>query len=353
MILPDNPIALSQLEKFVCSTLESTGMSEGEAKIAAEALVMADSMGVHTHGTKLLAGYLRKLQGGGYKAKGSPKILRQGSGWAIIDGDSALGQIGGAFSIDVAISKAKNVGVAYVGLKNTGHIGAAGYYAWMAAREGFLGLVVGNDIPSVAGPGSTGPVLGSNPLAWAAPIPGSNPILLDMATAAVAGGKIYAARQRGEQIPSTWLIGSDGLPTTDANLYPQSASLAPMGGHKGYGIGLLAEMLSGIIPGGAVTWQVGSWMFDPTSMPSRHNAGFIVIDINAVSDNDEYSNGIHRLVSEIHKTPTAADVGQVVLPGENEWNRREKAIGAGIVLPPDVREKLVEAGILTGINWPT
>ena len=351
--LPNNPVGLTQLEAFVSNCLASTGMADSDTKVAAEALVMADSMGVHTHGTKLLAGYIRKLQGGGYKAKGIPKITRQGPGWAIIDGDSALGQIGGSFSIDVAISKAKNVGVAYVGLKNTGHIGAAGYFAWKAAREGLLGLVVGNDIPSVAGPGSTGPVLGSNPLAWAAPIPGSDPILLDMATAAVAGGKVYAARQRGEQIPSTWLIGSDGLPTTDANLYPQAASLAPMGGHKGYGLGLLAEMLSGIIPGGAVTWQVGSWMFDPANLPSRHNAGFIVLDINIVADADEYSSGILKLVSEIHNTPAAANVQKVVLPGEQEWSRRRVSKDIGIVMPPDVLEKLMEAGSLTGISWST
>jgi LDH2 family malate/lactate/ureidoglycolate dehydrogenase len=174
-----------------------------------------------------------------------------------------------------------------------------------------------------------------------------------MATAAVAGGKVYAARQRGEQIPSTWLIGSDGLPTTDANLYPQAASLAPMGGHKGYGLGLLAEMLSGIIPGGAVTWQVGSWMFDPANLPSRHNAGFIVLDINIVADADEYSSGILKIVSEIHNTPAAANVQKVVLPGEQEWSRRRVSKDIGIVMPPDVLEKLMEAGSLTGISWST
>ena len=97
--LPNNPVGLTKLEAFVSNCLASTGMADSDTKVAAEALVMADSMGVHTHGTKLLAGYIRKLQGGGYKAKGIPKITRQGPGWAIIDGDSALGQIGGSFSI--------------------------------------------------------------------------------------------------------------------------------------------------------------------------------------------------------------------------------------------------------------
>jgi len=346
LIFPD------KLDAFVRATLLSTGLSEADARTTAEALTLADSMGVHTHGTKLLAGYLRKLQGGGYKPGGAPAVSRQGPGWAVVDGDCALGQVGGAMAMGLAMQKARTVGVAYVGLRNTGHIGAAGFYACMAARDGLFGLVVGNDIPSVAAPGSTGPVLGSNPLAWAAPVPGGDPILLDMATAAVAGGKVYAARQRGEAIPPTWLIGLDGRPTTDGSLYPQAASLAPMGGHKGYGMGLLAELLSAVIPGGAITWQVGSWMFDPADRPSWHNAGFIAMDIGIIADPDEYKKGMRRLVDEIHAAKAAAGVPRVALPGEREWESRRAAMERGISLPPDVAAKLAEAAAMTGIAVP-
>jgi len=345
----DQPIHPSDLEAFVHTALERVGLSPDDAATTAEALTLADTMGVHTHGTKLLAGYIRKLQGGGYRAKGAPKILREGPGWAVVDGDSALGQVGSTFATDLAITKAKTVGIAYVGLKNTGHIGAAGYYAWRAARQGLFGMVVGNDIPSVAAPGSRGAVLGSNPLAWAAPVPDADPILLDMATAAVAGGKVYAARQRGESIPPTWLIGPDGLPTTDGTLYPQQASLAPMAGHKGYGLGLLAELLSGVLPGGAITWQVGSWMFDPPSQPSLHNAGFIVADIPAIADPHEYRQALTRLTTEIRQTAPATGVDRVLLPGDREWSLRANALEDGIRRPADVREKLAEAAQLAGV----
>ncbi len=345
----DQPIHPSDLEAFVHTALERVGLQPEDATTTAEALTLADTMGVHTHGTKLLAGYLRKLQGGGYKVRGTPKILREGPGWAVVDGDSALGQVGSSFATDLAITKAKTVGIAYIGLKNTGHIGAAGYYAWRAAREGLFCVVVGNDIPSVAAPGSRGAVLGSNPLAWAAPVPQGEPILLDMATAAVAGGKVYAARQRGETIPPTWLIGPDGIPTTDGSLYPQQASLAPMAGHKGYGLGLLAELLSAVIPGGAITWQVGSWMFDPPSQPSLHNAGFIVADIAAIADPDEYQKGVELLCREIRQAPAATGVDSVLLPGEREWASRNQALEQGIRLPADVCEKLAEAARLVGI----
>jgi LDH2 family malate/lactate/ureidoglycolate dehydrogenase len=242
------------------------------------------------------------------------------------------------------------VGVAFVGLRNTGHIGAAGAQAVRAAREGFFALVVGNDRPSVAAAGSRGAVLGSNPLAWAAPVPGSDPIFLDIATAAVAGGKVYAAVARGEPIPPTWLVDERGLPTTDGSLYPQHASLAPMAGHKGYGIGVLAEWLSGILPGGAVTTQVGSWLFDPPGAPTLHNAGFILLDVAAIADPDAYAASLAGFAAEVRGAAPAEGIDRVRLPGDIEWERHRQSRAAGIALPADVRAKLAEAGAIVDLE---
>jgi LDH2 family malate/lactate/ureidoglycolate dehydrogenase len=345
-------IRVEDLRAFCIASLEKVGMPTPQATIAAEALVTTDAMGVLTHGTKLLGGYLNRLRGGGYKPAGRPRIDREGPCWAIIDGDSALGQIGCDFAVRTGMAKARSVGVAYIGLKNTGHIGAAGYFAAQAARQGFLTLLTGNDTPSVAAPGSRTAVLGSNPLAYAAPVPGGDPILLDMATAAVAGGKVYAASQRGEVIPSTWLIGPDGLPTTDGSLYPQSAALAPMAAHKGYGLGLFAEIFSGILAGGTVTWQMGSWIFDEPSQPSRHNAGMTLIDIAAIAGKEAYSTRIHKVIDELHAAPTAVGVERVLLPGEREWANRARALTAGIDLPADVIAKIKAAAEEYGIPAP-
>lgn len=343
-------IQLEQLQLSVSRMLESVGLSTTNSTIAASALATTDGMGVFTHGTKLLAGYLRKLKGGGYNSKATPTIQRQGPGWAVVDGHSCLGQVGCDYALRLALDKAANVGIAYVGLKNTGHIGAAGYYAAQAARQGFICMVVGNDIPSVAAPGSCKAVLGSNPLAYAVPVPGADPILLDIATAAVAGGKVYAATQRGESIPDNWLIDRDGLPTSDGKLYPDNAFLAPMAGHKGYGLGLWCEVLSGLVPGGNLTWQVGSWMFDPADQPSWHNAGLIVLDINTICDPAQYESKMQRLIAEIHAAPTATGVSKVLLPGEREWNNLRRAREQGIELPPDVFDKLSQAAELTGAS---
>lgn len=348
-------VPVESLRSFCMIALRQAGLNEADADVTTDALVTTDTMGVFTHGTKLLGGYLNRLKGGGYRATARPRIERQGPAWAVIDGESALGQVGSVFAMETAIEKARNVGVAYVGLRNTGHIGAAGYYAAHAARSGLIAMVVGNDVPSVAAPGSRGAVLGSNPLAYGIPVEGSEPILLDMATAAVAGGKVYAAHQRGEPIPATWLIGPDGQPTTDGSLYPQHAALAPMAGHKGYGIGLWAEILAGVLPGGAMTWQVGTWMFDPPDKPSQHNAGFIAIDVATIAPPEDFAARIQHLIDEIHAAPTAAGIDRVLLPGEREWSLRQQSHATGIDLPEDVRAKLrqVAADYQLTADWLT
>lgn len=345
-------ISISELRCFVESVLVQCGCSKANSQTASEALVETDALGVFTHGTKLLSGYVKKLQGGGYVTNLEPKVEREGLAWAIVDGRSNLGQIGSVMAMELAIDKSKKCGIAYVGLRDSGHIGAAGYYATMAARRGMIGMVTGNDIPSVAAPGSKTAVLGSNPIAYSIPRQNAHPILLDIATAAVAGGKIYAARQRGETIPSTWLIDRDGKPTTDALSYPQSSCLAPMAGHKGYGFGLWCEVLSAVLPGGNMTWQVGSWMFDDPSMPSNHNASFIAIDVEAMMDMKVFSERLQHLIDEIHSAPTAEGIESVLLPGEREWRNYDLACERGIPLPEDVIASLATASQLTGTPLP-
>ena len=346
-------IRFEELHQFVVDALVSTGMSAEHAQWSADTLATTDALGVFTHGTKLLIGYLKKLKAGGYQPTAVPIIDRQGPAWGIVDGQSALGMVGCITSMQLASDKATQCGIAYVGLKNTGHVGAIGYYASLAARQGLIAMVSGNDIPSVAAPGSRNAVLGSNPIAYGIPVAGGDPIILDMATAATAGGKVYAAVQRGESIPSTWLIGPDGKPTSDGGLYPASASLAPMAGHKGYGIGLWCEILSAVLPGGKMTWQVGSWLFDDASLPSQHSAYFMAIDVSVITDRARFDAQLRALIDEIHATPTADDVDRVLVPGEREWERYHASRKDGIQLPSDVVEKLHLASEITGIvpNW--
>jgi len=333
-------ISAEQLQRFCVTILTRVGVGDADAQLTADALVTADAWGVFTHGTKLLAGYVRRLEAGGIRAAARPTIEVEGPSWAVVDGQHALGQVCGEFAMRVAIAKARTTGVAYVGVKQGNHFGALGYYPWLAAREGLIGISMGNDIPSVAAPGSRLAVTGTNPLAYAIPAAENDPILLDMATSTVAGGKVYTARQLGKPIPNDWLIGPDGSPTTDGQLYPEQASLAPAGGHKGYGIGLLIETLAGAVSGAAMMWQIGNWMWGDPQSPTGHGAAFLAIDAAAM--NPDFRTRVDYVINEVHRAPTAAGVDRVLVPGEREWHNRLRALEEGIALPSDVRKPLAD-----------
>jgi LDH2 family malate/lactate/ureidoglycolate dehydrogenase len=192
----------------------------------------------------------------------------------------------------------------------------------------------------VAAAGSRRCVTGSNPIAYAVPT-GGDPILLDIASSTVAGGKVYAAYQRGEPIPNNWILDVEGHPTTDSSLYPAKAALTPMANHKGYGIALLIETLSGLLTGASVTWQVGSWIWGDASQPTNHGGAFLAIDIATIMEPNQFQSRVTAMIDEIHNSPTADGVERVLVPGEREWNLRRKALADGINLPSDVVEKLV------------
>jgi ureidoglycolate dehydrogenase (NAD+) len=335
-------VAIDALEEFCLRVLAGLGVSEGDAQATTAALVTTDSWGVYTHGTKLLRGYARRLRGGGLRTDASPVIADEGPAWALVDGQSVLGQVTATFAMELTIEKARTSGVGFVTVCNSCHFGAAGYYAWLAAKAGMMGMAMANDVPSVAAPGSKGPVLGSNPIAFAFPGGDVEPILLDMSIATVAGGKVFARCKRGEPIPTGWLIDDQGRPTQDGTLYPDRASLAPAAGHKGYGIGLLIEILSAVLSGAAVTKRVGSWLFGDMSAPTNHGAAFLVINVGAIMELPKFHRRIAALVEEIHAEPTADGSPPLMLPGEMEWKNRRRALTEGIPLPEDVLAYLAE-----------
>lgn len=326
------------------------GLSRANAESAATALATADEFGASTHGVKLLPGYLRRLRAGGSRPQGQPRVIREGAAWALVDGDSALGALVGVFAMSTAISKAKSSGIAYVGVQNSGHFGAAGYYALLAAQDGLIGISVANDTPSVVAPGAQRAVIGTNPFAYAIPAARHPPILLDMATSTVAGGKVYQARMRGQAIPNNWIVGLDGLPTTDAGLYPEKAALVPAGGYKGFGLALLVETLAGLLSGAAVTFGVGSWMVIDADQPTGHGAAFVAIDPAVFGPRALFLERVDKLIDEIHVTPPIPGVERIIVPGDPEFENQRRAQDKPLVLPSDVAQNVQSAAELVGLS---
>jgi ureidoglycolate dehydrogenase (NAD+) len=335
-------VSADELRIACVEALKAADVSEAQAQLVADVLVTTDSWGIFTHGTKLLQHNLKRVLAGGLRTNTEPEIAFEGPAWAIVDGNSVLGHVTAKFAMQTAIEKARVSGIGFAGVRNSCHFGAAGYYAWLAAKENMIGQAMANDAPSMGATGSIKAVLGTNPFAFAAPAREHDPILLDMALSTVAGGKVFAAHQRGEPIPDNWIMGPDGLPSTDGSLYPCNASLVPMAGYKGYGLALMNEILAGVMPGAAFGWGVGSWVFDDPSTPTDHGAAFLAIDIGAMMPIDKFHDRIDSLIREIHAAPTIGN-NALMMPGEREWRHRRVAMEEGIELPRDVVSSLRSA----------
>jgi len=343
-------VSVNALRQFCIEAYRKTGMSDEDSAAGADVLVKTDAWGIFTHGVKSLHGYLRRLQGGGLGPKAKPTIVAEGPAWCIVDGQSALGMITSITAMRAAISRARTQGIAYAGVHNSCHFGAAGYYAWLAASEGLIGISMANDIPSVTAPGARGPITGTNPLAYAIPADAHPPIILDMAISNVAGGKVYAARMLGKPIPDNWIVDADGKPTTDSSLFPGKSSLVPMGGHKGYGIALLIETLAGVLSGAALTWGIRSWMQFDAAQPTNHGAAFLAIDPACISPGESFRTRVDALIDEVHAAPKADGSERIYVPGEKEWENHKRALVEGIALPADVWENLRIAEELSGLK---
>jgi LDH2 family malate/lactate/ureidoglycolate dehydrogenase len=335
-------VTVQDLHTFCVEALTRTGVGEADARTTADVLVTTDTWGTFTHGTKALRAYIRRLRGGGLRKNGAPRVVDEGPAWAMVDGDSSLGMVSSVFAMNTAMAKAATAGIALVGLRNNCHYGAAGYYAAMAIPKNMIGLSMANDIPTVNAPGARGPVMGSNPFGFAAPAGQEKPILLDMATSTVAGGKVFAAAALGKAIPSEWLLDANARPTVDPALFSHAASLTPLGGYKGYGLALLIEVFSAILTGASIRWQVLSWSFSDPSKTTGHGAAFIAINIAPFMPVEHFKERMDQTIREIRASEKASGADRIYLPGEMEWERREKSLAEGIDLPADVVTSLRE-----------
>lgn len=317
-------VKVSDLKRFAIKSLVKIGMSKKNATVVAETLVTTDMFGVMTHGTKNLCQYVQKMYAGGLDINAEPTVVAQGPSWAIVDGKNAIGMVTANKAMELAVKKAKKTGIAYVGVKNSCHFGAAGYYANIAAKQGLIGLSMSNADPIVTVPNAAKPSIGTNPFSFAAPIGNGRTVFLDIALSNVAALKVIMAKEKGLAIPDTWIVDENGKPTTDASKFPSSASLQPMCAHKGYGLALLVEILASVMTGAGIMRQVASWNLD---MSSHNNAGhaFIAVDFSKMMPYENFAERMVEMVTQLKSAPLAENAQKIFLPGEMEWDKFDKA----------------------------
>jgi LDH2 family malate/lactate/ureidoglycolate dehydrogenase len=319
-----------RLRAFCAHALEAAGATEEDAAVAAHVLVRTDLRGVHSHGVQTLPAHVRTLIEGGTASPTQPTIVRDTGVTAVLDGQGGMGLVVATRAVAMAIEKARVAGLGVVLVRNSNHCGAVGHYALTAAEAGCIGLATSNASPIMAAAGSRRKVLSNAPIAYAVPT-GRFPMALDIAMSTSAGMKVRLSAERGDAIPEGWVIDADGRPTTDPADYLNGGALAPLGGHKGYGLALLTETLAGALSGAAMTSSVVPWLSDP-STPTNAGQCFVVLDVTCFMPREQFNERMQELIDQMHAAEPAPGVQRVLVPGELEHDSEQRAAREGLTL---------------------
>lgn len=324
------------LRATVTQIFEKLGVSPEDAADGADVLVMADLRGVDTHGvSNMLRMYVQNYKAGHLEPKPGWTIVRQTPGTAVIDAGRRLGIMVGPKAMRLAMDKAKQVGVGIVTVFNSGHFGAIGHYAMQAAEQDMVGVCFTAAGLSMVPTFASKPMLGTNPIALAAPARREAPMLFDVATSAIAGNKIRLAIRVGSPLLPGWVTDKEGTPIMEEKpvFNRDEYHQAPLGGtreqgsHKGYGFALMAEVLSTMLAGAVPT------MLNPQSGSKNHFAAY---DIAAFTDVDQFKDSMDRMLEALRTAPPAPGQERVLYPGLSEHEEVEERRAHGIPLHKEV-----------------
>ncbi len=330
--MTETRVVKKNLERFICRVLSTNGLPEDDACTIAELMVTADLIGQDGHGVFRLAQYVKRLKAGGINPKPVFALAEEFPASAVLDGDNGMGHLVMNHATDIAIAKARQTGVAWVGSRNSNHAGPASLYAMKALCEDMIGLYVAVGSANHMPPwGGTDMLLSTNPIAVAIPAAERPPIVLDMATTVAAYGKVKTAAQRGEMMPEGWMIDRQGNPLLDPTKSAEGF-LLPIGGPKGYGLSLVFGILAGVLNGAAFGRDVVDFNADSQS---KTNTGqfILMLNIAAFTDPAAFRSSIDGVWDEMKSSQRLPGVAEIRLPGERlDATLRERSVN-GIPLP--------------------
>lgn len=320
------------LRGFVSAVYQSKGATEEDAFVAADAMVQADLWGHQSHGVLRLGWYYARLCSGAMRSRTNLTFPIDAGAVAVMDGGDSIGPVVAKHAALDAIRRAKVHGIGAVSVRNSNHFGTCMYFTRLAADQNCIMICTTNGGPNMAPWGGLKKMIGTNPWSVAVPAGRYAPLIMDVANSGVARGKIFLAQTRHEEIPLGWAIDSKGRPTTD----PEEALkgfILPMAGHKGYAIGTIVDVLSGVLSGSGFMDEVHG-PYDPVN---RSRAGHLMIALNvsAFQPLDEFQVRMERYIDTLKAVPHAEGVDEVFYPGEKEAREHEKNIEEGILLPLD------------------
>jgi len=299
----------------------------------------ADLQGSDGHGVIRLPQYLKRLRAGGINKQPAIRVVLERAAMAVVDGDNGMGHLVVSKAVDIAIAKARETGIAWVGTRYSNHAGPASLYARRPLQHDMLGLyfAVGNanHLPPWGGMEM---LLSTNPIAAGIPAGEEPPVILDMATTVTAYGKVKAKAKRGEQMPVGWMIDRQGQPLLDPNRAGEGF-LLPIGGHKGYGLALIVGLLAGTLGGAAMGRDVIDFNADHVSVTNTGQA-ILVIDLAAFGAPGQFKDRVDRLVRDIRGSERLPGVERIWLPGEQSHQKRQRYAELGIPISAALLDEL-------------
>jgi len=347
----DLRVPASALIAFARAAFEKLGMAAEDAKMAAEILIDADLMGLDTHGIAHIdwhSGYAPGLQSGRVNPRPRIKVVRETPATALADAQGGFGLIVAAQAMDLAIGKARQVGIGAVALRNSRHCGAMGFYAKRAADAGLLGIAMTNASPWVVPTFARKKMLGTNPIAIGAPALHGPPFLLDIATSTVAMGKVETAMRLGRELPGGWALDAQARPTTDPQLVAKQGGLTPLGStaerssYKGYGLGAAVDILTGLLSG-------TGWSLRLEKGTSQAGQFFMALAIEAFADRDTFLRGVNDMLATLTSAEPADGAARVLFPGQREFETRADRERHGVPLDAQLLERLDRFAAQIGI----
>lgn len=347
----DPRFGVAEIREQCVAILRAWGFPEEPARTAAEVMADTDAAGIDSHGLSMFINYERLFHGGKLNPAAVPTVVREHGCTALLDGQHGLGHPAAVTGMRLAIDKASTTGMGAVSVFNSNHFGAAGYYAALAARSGYVGMVTTSARTTAVVPtGGAEPRLSTNPLAFAAPARRHEPFLLDMSTSTVPINKIKMYDMRGESLPAGWFVDASGDAVTDAGVALRAAweglggGLTPVGEHKGYGLSVMVQLLSSALSGGGLSLRRDD------AGPDNIGHFLLVIDPAAFRPGDEFLDDVDEVIDAMHATPPACEDGEVLVAGEPEARARAWHAEHGITVSKTLLETL--AGICERTGAP-
>ncbi|MCL2163037.1 MAG: Ldh family oxidoreductase [Oscillospiraceae bacterium] len=323
-----------------------SGLSKEDAKISAAVLTTNDIRGVHSHGSTMYCGYSRMLRSGGANPKA--ELISTGFGSIrICDGQRGLGVLSAYKAMQAANEAARETGVGIASVHGSTHAAALGYYAMMAAEQGFFGIAMSNGDPVMSIPGTKGRVMGNNPFAYAAPMGNGRFVLFDIAMSVIAGGKVKNFEIDKKLLPEGWLIDTEGNPTRDPAVFRKGGTLLPFAMHKGYGFAVMVEALSGVLSGAGIVRDNVDWAANP-SAPNDIGHFLFALDIEKFMTLDQFYLRMQKMRNDIKSAPRVGQ-SEVMLPGEMEFSAALKQRNNGIEISEAVYSNIRLAAEETGL----